>query len=181
MKRIRDHFTKSGRALKAKGRKFLIREDGAVAIEFAMVGLPFLLLGFAILETALVFMADINLIHATSETARKVRTHQAGIETVEKFVEDVCSKIVFIPNCASELKAEVKVYNNFDSISNDSPLDKDGDLKNNFTFNKGTAGSVITVRTFYEWKLFASLPKIGLSNMENGSRLVEGFAAFRNE
>lgn len=181
MKLIRDHFTKSGRALKQKGRNFLKQEDGAVAIEFAMVGLPFLLLGFAILETALVFMADINLIHATSESARKVRTNQAGIETVEKFIADVCTKIVFIPNCANELKAEVKVYSNFESISNDSPLGNNGEMKNKYTFNKGTSGSVVTVRTFYEWKLFASVPKIGLSNMDNGSRLVEGFAAFRNE
>ena len=162
-------------------RQLKKNDDGTVAIEFAFIGLPFLLLCFAILETGLVFMADINLTHATSDTARKVRTHQSGIDTVEKFITDVCDKIVFIPNCTAKLKAEVKVYNDFASISNDSPLNESGELKDTYIFNKGGPGSVITVRTFFEWTIFASLPDIGLGNMPNGNRLMEGFAAFRNE
>jgi Flp pilus assembly protein TadG len=167
--------------LKRSCRHLARNEDGVVAIEFAMVGLPFLMLSFAILELGLVFMADVNLTHATSDSARKVRTHQAGIDTVDKFIEDVCDTIIFIPSCKSKLKAEVKVYDDFESISRDSPLNESGNLKDTYIFNKGGPGSVITVRTFYEWDMFVSLPDIGLGNMTNGNRLMEGFAAFRNE
>lgn len=176
------------RALKKIAFKFkrschhlMSNEDGVVAVEFAFVGLPFLLVSFAILELGLIFMADVNLTHATSDTARKVRTHQSGIDTVDKFIEDVCSNVVFIPKCASKLKAEVKVYNDFASISADSPLNESGSLKDSYVFNKGGPGSIITVRTFYEWEIFASIPNIGLGNLPNGHRLMEGFAAFRNE
>lgn len=156
-------------------------QDGAVALEFALVGLPFFLLLFAILEISLVFMAEVNITHATADSARKVRTLQANINTVDLFKADVCSQVIFIPNCLSKLQVEVKVYNDFASINNDDPLDGNGDLRNDFVFNQGLPGSVITVRTFVEWELFANLPDIGLGNMSNGNRLVQGFAAFRNE
>ena len=161
--------------------RFKRNQDGVVAVEFAFIGLPFLLLTFAIIEIAFVFMADINITHATSDSARKVRTGQAGISTVSEFINDVCSQVVFLPNCTAKMKADVRVYNSFDAINNDSALDEDGDLRDDFVFNKGGPGSVITVRTFYEWDLFASVPDLGLGNMPNGNRLVEGFAAFRNE
>ncbi len=167
--------------IKRSGKHLTKDEEGAVAIEFAFVALPFFLLCCAILEMGLVFMADVNLTHATNNTARKVRTLQSGIDTVEKFVEDVCTSVDFIPNCKTKLKAEVKVYDDFASISKDSPLNARGELKDNYIFNKGGPGSVITVRTFYEWDIFASLPDIGLGNLPNGNRLMESFVAFRNE
>lgn len=37
--------------------RFVRQQDGAAAVEFALVALPFLALTFAILETALVFFA----------------------------------------------------------------------------------------------------------------------------
>ena len=160
---------------------FKKNEDGAVAVEFGFIGLPFFLLLFGILEVAMVFYAEINLTHATNDTARKVRTLQSNINSVDSFVQDVCSKIVFFPDCNGKLKVEVQVYNDFESINPTTPLDDDGELKDSFIFNLGGPGSVITVRTFAEWDLFAKLPDLGLSNMSNGNRLIEGFAAFRNE
>ncbi len=170
-----------GRRTRRLTRRFKRNQSGVVAVEFAFIGLPFLLLTFAIIEVSFVFMGDINITHATSDTARKVRTGQAGINTVGAFIDDVCSQVVFLPNCNSKLKADVRVYDDFESINKDSALDNDGNLRDDFIFNKGGPGSVITVRTFYEWDLFASLPNLGLGNMPNGNRLVEGFAAFRNE
>ncbi len=156
-------------------------KEGTTSVEFAFIGLPFLLLLFAMLEVSLVFMADINVLHATADTARKVRTLQDGINTPDKFKADVCSQVIFIPNCLSKLQVEVKAYSDFDSINNEDPLNDDGALKDDFIFNIGGPGSVITVRTFLVWDIFAKLPDIGLGNLPNGDRLIQGFAAFRNE
>ena len=156
-------------------------EDGAVAVEFAFIGLPFFLLVFGILEVAMVFYAEINLNHATNETARRVRTLQAAITTSDDFVQDICRTIVFFPNCNSNIKIEVRVHDDFENIDKTIPINEEGELKENFIFNLGGPGSVITVRTFAEWDLFAKLPDLGLSNMSNGNRLIEGFSAFRNE
>ena len=169
---------------------FKKNEDGVVAVEFAFISVPFLIFTFTILEVALVFYAEINLTHATNETARRVRTLQSAISSPQDFVEDVCNRVFFFPDCLNKLKVEVRVHDSFSNINELNPLNGDGELKENFIFNLGGPGSVITVRTFAEWDLIAQFPKftidnkevaIGLGNMANGNRLVEGFAAFRNE
>lgn len=162
-------------------RNFKKDVEGVVAIEFAFIGLPFFLLLFGILEISLVFIAEINLAHATAETARKLRTNQAGIDTVQKFKEDICSKVVFVPNCLSKVKVEVKTYTNFASIDNSVDLKDDGSLDDNFLFQSVPPGSVATVRTFIEWEIFAKIPDLGLGNLPNNNRLVQGFSAFRSE
>ena len=48
-------------------RRFVRQQDGAAAVEFALVALPFLALTFAILETALVFFAGQTLEAAVAE------------------------------------------------------------------------------------------------------------------
>ena len=60
-----------------KLRVFAKREDGAAAVEFAIVVAPFLALLFAILETALVFFAGQTLETAVSDSARLILTGQA--------------------------------------------------------------------------------------------------------
>lgn len=155
---------------------------GVVAIEFAIVGLPFFLLIFAILEISLVFMAEINIAHATADTARKLRTGQAGIETLNKFKENICDNVIFIPDCLTKLKVEVKTYPDFASIDTTILLTEDGNLNDeNFLFDSVPAGTIATVRTFIEWELFAKIPDLGLGNLPNNNRLVQGFAAFRSE
>jgi len=181
-KNISSHLSKLSLRIKQHSNFFKKNEDGVVAIEFALVALPFLLLMFAIFEIAMVFYAEINIAHATSDTARKIRTQQASIQTITEFKNDVCSQILFVPNCTGKLKAEVQVFDDFKSINKTDPLNGQGEVKDNFVFNLGTAGSVITVRTFIEWDLFVKLPKLGLSNMpNNNNRLIQGIAVFRNE
>jgi len=155
--------------------------EGVVAVEFAFIGLPFFLLIFGILEISLVFMAEINLAHATADTARKLRTNQAGIDTLSKFKEDICSKVVFIPNCISKIKVDVKTYDNFASIDTSYDVNGEGGLNDNFLFQSVPPGSIATVRTFIEWEVFAKIPDLGLGNLPNNNRLVQGFSAFRSE
>ena len=162
-------------------QKFKKNVEGVVAVEFAFVGVPFFLLIFGILEISLVFMAEINLAHATADTARKLRTNQAGIDTIDKFKADICSKVVFVPNCLSKVKVEVKTYPDFASIDTTYDLNDDGSLNDNFLFESVPPGSVATVRTFIERELFAKIPDLGLGNLPNNNRLVQGFSAFRSE
>ena len=50
-------------------RRFARNQDGAAAVEFGLVAAPFLALLFAILETALVFLASEVLETATADAA----------------------------------------------------------------------------------------------------------------
>ena len=58
-------------------RRFVHRDDGAVAVEFGLVMLPFLTLMFVIAETALVFFAGQTLETAAADSARLIMTGQA--------------------------------------------------------------------------------------------------------
>src|SRR3954453_20236788 len=86
------------RKLRAFGR----RDDGAAAVEFAIVLAPFLAMLFAILETALVFFAGQTLETAAAESARLLLTGQAQTAgfTQTQFKEAVCAKIAGLFDCA---------------------------------------------------------------------------------
>ena len=71
-------LTRLGRLLPSRlARRFVRRQDGAAAVEFALVAAPFLALTFAILETAFVFFAQQTLEATTADSARLVMTGQA--------------------------------------------------------------------------------------------------------
>lgn len=57
--------------------RFLKDTNGATAVEFALVSIPFLGLLFAIFETALVFFTAQTVDAATAEAARQIMTGQA--------------------------------------------------------------------------------------------------------
>src|SRR5438105_11159770 len=64
--------------VRSAGRRMLVREDGAVAVEFAFVAAPFLALLFAILETGLVFFANQTLETVIADSGRFIMTGQAA-------------------------------------------------------------------------------------------------------
>jgi len=55
-------------------RRFARAQRGAMAVEFAIVAFPFLLLLFGIVELALVFIVSMTLETATGDAARMIRT-----------------------------------------------------------------------------------------------------------
>ena len=57
-----------------KIRRASKNDDGAVAVEFAIIALPFFALLFAIIELAIIFFLNSSLESSTFEAARKIRT-----------------------------------------------------------------------------------------------------------
>lgn len=164
-------------------RRFARREDGAAAVEFAMVAAPFLALMFAIMETALVFFASQTLETAVADSARLIMTGQAQNQqfTEAQFKSAVCAKIGGLFDCAGGLKLDVKTYSSFGSVDNSKPLDANGNLKTNFGYQPGLAGEIVVVRLMYQWPVYASLLGLNLGNMSGNKRLIMATAAFRNE
>jgi Flp pilus assembly protein TadG len=172
-------------ARRASPRRFVRRQDGAVAVEFGLILLPFLALMFGIMETALVFFADQTLETAVSESARLVMTGQAQTQALNQttFKNAVCSRIYGLFNCQSGVYVDVKTYSSFGSITNTAPLDTNGNLvTNNFVYQPGGPGDIVVVRLYYQWPIYISLMNLNkLANMSNNSRLLVATAAFRNE
>ncbi len=164
-------------------RRFLRRQDGAVAVEFALVLLPFLAVMFAIMETALVFFAGQTLETAVADSARLILTGQAQNQSLTQttFKNAVCARIYGLFNCSSGVYVDVRTYANFSSVSMTTPVDANGNLVNNFVYQPGGPGDIVVVRLFYQWPITVSLMGLNLSNMSGGNRLLVATAAFRNE
>jgi Flp pilus assembly protein TadG len=167
-----------------KGRwRFWRNNSGASALEFALVSVPFILLVLAVLEVGVVYFANFMLENAVAQGARLVRTGQAQAQNFDaaKFKTEVCKNLSAPIDCAG-LMLDVRHFTSFSNADLTNPLDANGNLRNNFTYEPGQGGDVVVVRGFYEWDLAAKLPKeIGLGNMNNGDRLLMATAAFRNE
>ena len=163
-------------------RRFSKRQEGAAAVEFALVAAPFLALIFAILESALVFFSGQALETAVHDASRLIMTGQAQNQSMSQaaFKNAVCARIYGLFDCQGGVYVDVKSFS-FSSFSNASitiPIDSQGNFQNNVNYNPGGPGDIVVVRLFYQWPI-ASL--LSLTNMSGGKRLLVATAAFVNE
>jgi Flp pilus assembly protein TadG len=169
----------------ASPRRFARRDDGAAAVEFALILVPFLALMFGIMETAMVFFADQTLETAVADSARLIMTGQAQTQSLNAttFKNAVCARVYGLFNCAAGIYVNVQTYSSFGSISYTPPLDKNGNLvTSNFGYQPGGPGDIVVVQLYYQWPIYVSLMNLNdLSNMSGNKRLLVATAAFRNE
>lgn len=164
-------------------KAFLRARRGATAIEFALVGAPFLVFLLALLETSVVVFANVALENAVTESARLIRTGQAqnSSYTAAQFKTDLCDRISAPLKCDGNLQVEVKSFSDFASVSFTSALDASNNLQTSFTYSPGNPGDIVLVRAFYVWQMITPQLGISMSNMSANSRLLTASAAFRNE
>src|SRR5437588_1135351 len=107
----------------AAARRLLCREDGAAAVEFALVAAPFLALMFAIIETALVFFAGQYLETVVADSSRLIMTGQAQTQGLSQsqFLNQVCGKIVALFTCSSVI-VDVQKYAAYSGANTSQPL-----------------------------------------------------------
>lgn len=164
-------------------RDFRRADDGTAAIEFALVGLPFFFMLFAILEIGLIFTLDAVLENATVDAGRLIRTGQAATRgiTASQFKDEVCDRMgVFGSDCSNRAMVDVRVIPQFNAPPAD-PMD-DGDLRaNEMLYNRGAPGDIVVVRVFYSHPLMTTFLEEGLSRMDDGNAVLTATSAFRNE
>ena len=166
-------------------RRLARREDGAVAVEFALVAAPFLGLLFAIMETSVIFFAGQTLETATADTSRLIMTGQAqsqGFQMTE-FKNALCSRIYGLFDCANKIKIDVRTIgtSSFGSANTGKPISSGKVDSDNFGFKPGGPGCIVVTKVMYEWPVFVSLLGLNLADLSNGTRLLMATAAFRNE
>jgi Flp pilus assembly protein TadG len=178
-----------------RGRKLFSRdESGAVAIEFAILALPFFTLIFAILETSIVFLAGQILDAAVHDASRKIRTGQAqqAAWNLTAFRTDVCNKLYGMFDCAG-LRLKVEVVSTFANAQGaiTSPIEEectpDGDPEADCDwviveeFTPGVGSSVVLVQVYYKWPTLVNLPYFNLATQAGNTRLMAAVRVLRNE
>ena len=163
-------------------RRFRRDREGQVAIQFAMIAMPFFMMMFAIIETALIFFANQAMETATQDTARLIMTGQVqlGGMNAATFKTNLCTRLSGLLDCAGGVDVEVKSYPSFSSVNIPSPI-SNGNYVNPTGFSPGSAGDIVVVRTYYQWPTFVVGFGYDAGNLNNHKRLLIGTAAFRNE
>lgn len=147
--------------------RFARQQDGAAAIEFALVAAPFLALIFAILETALVFFAGQTLEAAASDSARLIMTGQAQTAsyTQADFKTQVCNRLAGgLFNCSTGVYVDVKTYTSFSSVNTASPIVNGVFDPTKVAYSPGVQGSIVVVTLYYQWPIYVTLLGNKLSN-----------------
>ena len=163
-------------------RAFRRRDDGAAAVEFAMVAAPFLAVLFAIMETAIVFFAGQTLETAVADSSRLILTGQAqstGL-TQATFKEAVCAKIYGLFDCEDGITVDVQKYTAFANADLSRPVDEDGNVKPG-GYNPGGPCEIVVVRLIYQYPVYVSMMGFNLADMSGNKRLLVATSVFRNE
>jgi Flp pilus assembly protein TadG len=175
--------TRAQRRLAAALRRFIGQEKAATSVEFGMVAAPFVALTFAILQTALVFLAGQTLETAAAVGGRLIMTGQAQTQgwSAAQFKQQVCNNITAIFNCSSGLYVDVETYSSFSAVSLGLPLNNGNFNSASLGYNPGGPGDIVVVRLYYQYPVFVNLLGFSLKNMNGNLDLLAATAVFKNE
>jgi Flp pilus assembly protein TadG len=165
-------------------RRFVRKQDGAAAVEFALVAAPFLALTFAILETAFVFFAGQTLEAAAADASRLIMTGQAQTSGFSQadFKTQVCNRIYGLFDCANGMTVNVKSYGSFSAVDNSLPITNGQLDTTKVGYTPGGPGCIVVVSLYYQWPIYVTMYSLsGLSNLSGNKRLLSATSVFRNE
>jgi Flp pilus assembly protein TadG len=168
-------------------RRFAKARDGATAIEFGFVAVPFFMLMIGVAEVSMVGFMQTTLNTAVSDRAREIRTGQAqenGV-TYDEIQDAICQDVNFLlqVDCEANLFLDVRTFPSFidaaDNLANpvvNGQLDPSG-----FGFDPGASSEIVVVRAYYRWRVMTPMFQAIFANAGNGDRLLVSTMMFRNE
>ena len=164
---------------------FARRDDGAAALEFAIVAAPFIALLLATGQTTLAFFAGQVLESAVADSSRAILTGSAQNASLSQsgFASTVCGKIQALFDC-SKLMIDVQTANSFGAANTSMPtltFDSHGNVNNAWQFQPGNPGDIVVMRVMYQWPVFLGPLGLNLANEANGNMLLMATATFKNE
>jgi Flp pilus assembly protein TadG len=166
-------------------RRFRRNKDGAVALEFGLIAIPFIGLIFAIMETCLVFLTGQALETATTDASRLILTGQAqsGNFTAQQFKDRICQRFSAMVNCQGSVYVDVRSFGSFTGATMPAtPIDNNGNMITNGTqFTPGAAKQIVIVRAYLAYQVYTSVFGQSLANLPGNKRLIMATVAFQNE
>ncbi|WP_336811685.1 TadE/TadG family type IV pilus assembly protein [Bosea sp. MMO-172] len=189
-----DAGTRRCRADRLLFRRFRRSQNGAAAVEFAFVAVPFFALLFAIFEQALMFWTNQVLEESLSQVSRSLITGQSrsiytastGAANAAKFRDDVCAQAPMGLIDCSKLSIDVRVFANFAAASSgaaaSNPLAGGNLNTSSFSYTQPQKNDIVVVRAVLDYSLFlTSWASTSLANIGSGRRGIVASTAFRAE
>jgi Flp pilus assembly protein TadG len=154
---------------------------GAIAVEFALAAMPFIFMLFAIIESGLIFVAQVDLSNATMNVARQVRTGNlmaagntsttTGLTlSLADFKTAICKSMNFIPvnTCTAQLQIDMRTQSTFGSGQAAAVPIVNLNFNNSaLCYYSGQSGSIVELRAFYLWTVNTPLILSALINAKS--------------
>jgi Flp pilus assembly protein TadG len=174
---------KLAKLFRRKASAFNGAQQGAMAVEFALIAPAFIGLLIAIFETTLFLFAQASLQSAATQAARLFMTGQAqnGGMTQAQIQSTICPMVSAIMNCGN-LVINVQSSSSSSGMDTSTPqlYDSQGNLSGG-SYQPGNPGDLMVVKISYPWFVVKGPLGFMLSNQTNGTAEVTGVAAFRVE
>jgi Flp pilus assembly protein TadG len=170
-------------------RSYAVADNGATAVEFALVAPPFFWLFLAMFETGLMLFSEFALQSGVQEAGRMIRTGQAFKDSwnVQRFVAQVCDSATIIKDCQQKISVDVRsVPASFASLKSTLPVNKlsigpsaPGGAQV-LSYNHGDATTYTAVFVTLDWTFMVPFMS-PLGNITSDTRRIVTYAIFRNE
>ncbi len=172
-----------------RAREFSGDQNGATAIEFTILALPFMLLIFAILETCISFAGQQLLSNAADKVARELRTGQIKAATMTKtdLHDKICDELeLIVAKDCPELEVDLREYATFAAAAAETVRytgtgeNRDIDTSR-FAVTPGGSASRNMLRVFYRWPILTDIMRKRLSTIKGGKTLHFSSVVWQNE
>jgi pilus assembly protein Flp/PilA len=173
------------RVLKRFGRS----QDGATAIEFGLVALPFFMLLAALVEMALLLWTSQVLEEGVAQASRSLLTGQSqslykgsATANTDAFRNAVCGSGTGLIDC-SKLKIDVRTHSSFAAAQSGTGSVVSGGALNTagFGYSQPQPNQIVVVRAVLEYPLFFTQWSSALADLTGGKRAIVASSAFRTE
>lgn len=168
-------------------RRFTKSQDGAAAVEFALVAGPFFFVLGCIAETGLMLFSEYAIQNAVQSVSRAIRTNQVTFDTgvpkktQAEFKTMLCSSLISLIDCAGAVTVYVNSNSNFATLKAAMPYFIAIGSGGPSSYVPGKPLDAVGVVATYDWD-FAFPFMDFLGNINGGSkRRLHGIAIFRNE
>lgn len=163
-------------------RTLLRNKQGAAAVEFALLVLPFFLFLFCILDMALMFFVDSALDSALHTAARSVRVGSAHSNNwnLATFKSNVCNGMALAFSCQDELLVKTTAMSDFSSMSFTSPV-SGGVLSVTESFSPAASGDYVMIQAFLPWNSLMASVGANVNTLADGTYVLSAAVVFRNE
>ncbi|MFD1744609.1 TadE/TadG family type IV pilus assembly protein [Rhizobium helianthi] len=191
-------------ASKRPGRSLWRSQDGAAAIEFAILAIPYFMIVFAIIETFVAYTAEQLVTNATDTLSRQLRTGQITVglgrstdKTKEEFRQLFCDEVSIMIKCSPEeiktpklLYLDIRSFSTFAAIPTTIPRKSNSPYADIDTtslgYSPGGPKSINMMRAYYRWQIITDLIRPYITNIRpDGSMpsdfLIVGTSAWQNE
>lgn len=165
--------------------RFFANRRGTVAIEFAMIALPFFFMVFSIVEVSLSFTAQQVMANATDDIARQLRTGQLRPADVagNQLKQRICARLLMPETGCPNLVVDLRSHTSFASIPLAVPVTAGGDVNTSgFRNTPGGASTINQLRVFYRWPILTDFMRDRIDSIDGtGRTLLFSSTTWRNE